>query len=627
MKDEKSTMRNDQMAHIIEGQSIYRGDSIKIVIENYRPFPQQISFGSEVEGVLFDGYPQLIKNSGSEPVYSMLKEKDVMVPMRDGVLLATDVYRPDNEGEKYPALLAFGMWGKDVQEAIDWLADKPQSYYQSPFWDGNMEAMDFNYIVPRGYAHVIPDPRGIGNSEGIFADPASLTDYYDMVEWIAGQPWCNGKVGMMGPSSYSINQMISGILKPPHLVALRPDENPAGSLDCFYGIYDLLTYHIFMGRHGNDSALPAPNYDVTPTPPLFLSLPDIKERLSEALNNPDIRYNTKWYSYLKYPRKFPLFFDHLLSSFHPRPLPDNLMDMFLHPVDLDKITLPMYQGAPWNNRFYIFATMDVWEKTGTPKEHNKLIIYPPGFPARPYAEYHDELLRWYDYWIKDIDTGVLDEPPIKLFVMGVNKWRFEHEWPLARTQWTEFYLQPGGGISKKVPSAGQPDSFTQPAPYLDPTVYCLRYRTEPLTEDLEATGPVAFYLEASIDIDDTNWMVDLVDIDSEGNRHLVSTGYLKAAYRALDPEKSKPYKPVHLRQDPIPVVPGGPVDYAIALMPTSNVFLRGHCMELIIRNQDDLLSRLGTWGVYHLPFMRTVTHKIYFGKSHLLLPVIPRRPT
>jgi predicted acyl esterase len=210
-----------------------------------------------------------------------------------------------------------------------------------------------------------------------------------------------------------------------------------------------------------------------------------------------------------------------------------------------------------------------------------------------------------------------------MFVMGINKWRFESEWPLARTQWTKFYLLPGGGLATEAPAPSQPDSFTQPAPYLDPTVYCLRYRTQPFPEDMEMTGPLALCLKASIDIDDTNWMADLVDIDSEGSRQLVSSGYLKAAYRALDTTKSLPYQPIHIRQDPIPVFPGEIVEYAIAMMPTSNVFRKGHCMELIIRNQDDLLSRLGTWGVYHLPFMRTVTHHIHFGESHLLLPVIP----
>jgi predicted acyl esterase len=140
---------------------------------------------------------------------------------------------------------------------------------------------------------------------------------------------------------------------------------------------------------------------------------------------------------------------------------------------------------------------------------------------------------------------------------------------------------------------------------------------------MEVTGPVAFYLEASIDIDDTNWMVDLVDVDPRGKRQWLSVGYLKAGFRALDKGRSKPYRPVHPRQEPVPVAPNQKINYGIAMMPTSNVFKKGHSMELMIRNQDDILSRLGAWGVYMLPFMRTVTHTIHFGKSHLYLPVIP----
>jgi len=168
-----------------------------------------------------------------------------------------------------------------------------------------------------------------------------------------------------------------------------------------------------------------------------------------------------------------------------------------------------------------------------------------------------------------------------------------------------------------------PDTLTQPAPYLDPTVYCLRYRTAPLARTTEVTGPIAVHLDAAIDNDDTNWMVDLVDVAPDGARQVLSSGYLKAKFRALDPEASEPYQPIHPRQDPVPVRPGEVERYCIAMMPTANVFQKGHAIELIIRNQDDVLSRLGTWGVYMLPFMQTVTHQIKFGDSHVLLPIIP----
>jgi predicted acyl esterase len=343
---------------------------------------------------------------------------------------------------------------------------------------------------------------------------------------------------------------------------------------------------------------------------------ELEARLQEALNHPDIKYNTKWYSSLKYPMKSPSTFDQILESFHPRPMKETAQN----------ITLPIYIGTPWVNKLYNWNCFSAWEKMGTPAHNKKLIVYPPGFPARPYASYHDEVVRWYDYWLKGIDTGIMDEPPIKLFVMGINKWKFENEWPLARTNWTKYYLHPAGGLStERVKDITKTDTFTQPAPYLDPTVYCLRYSTGPLAVDTEITGPIALYLDATIDIDDTNWMADLVDVDPEGNRQLISVGYLKAKFRALDESKSKPYLPIHPRQDPVPITPRKKTEYAIAMMSASVIFQKGHSMELIIRNQDDILSRLGTWGTYMLPFMQTVTHNIHFGNSYLLLPVIPAR--
>jgi uncharacterized protein len=603
--------------------SIYKPDEITLLAPGFKPKASPVPFGTDVEGIYFDGYPQIIKDLSKEPtaVFQVRKDKDLMAPMRDGVRLAVDVYRPDIEGEKFPAILAYGIWGKDAQEAIEWNADKPQEYYHSPFWDGTMEAGNFMYTVPRGYIHVIPDARGSGNSEGAYATQESVhspNDIYDLVEWIAAQPWCNGKVGMMGPSSFSLSQaVLASHERPPHLVAIHPDELPYFWNDSFHGIFDSLMYHIEFGRHGNDSTLPRPNRELAkPLPKSIQLMPKelLDARVKEVLDHPDIKYNTKWYSGIRYPMKSPHFFDLMLDSFHPMPLESKAHN----------ITLPMYIGTPWGVRLYIHGTFHVWEKAQTPTDQKKLICYPPGYPTRPYTDYHDETVRWYEYWAKGVDNGIMDEPPIKMYVMGINKWKFENEWPLARTEWTKFYLQPEGKLgTEAVVGAHEPDELTQPAPYKDPTVYCLKYATPPMAEDMEVTGPVACYLDASIDIDDTNWMVDLIDVAPDGSRQLLSQGYLKAKFRALDEEKSRPFMPVHPRQEPVPIIPGEVNTYAVQMMPTANVFKKGHSVEIIVRNQDDVLSRLGTWGVYMLPFMQTVTHKIHFGNSHVLLPVIP----
>ncbi len=600
--------------------SVYNGDSVRVRVKDYEPVAQPVPYGSNVDSVYFDGYPQIVKREGSKPVYKVMVEKDVMVQMRDGVHLAVDIYRPDTQGKEFPAILSFGHHGKELQEVVRWWP-KPQAYWDTPLWDGCMEAGDIDYVVTRGYISVVPEPRGRGKSEGMGSPNLEITDIYDTIEWVAAQQWCDGNVGMMGPSVYSRSQYYVAPLAPPHLKALNPAESAGDSRDYFNGIFDCIRFAISSGRHGNDSG-PAPFNSIIS--PRMLNLPDIDARLREAFNHPDIKYNSKWYSLLKYPTRDPANFDALLSSFHPGESFDRKGTSLTIGDLANRIKIPIWMGTPWNTRLYIWVTFEAWENVGTPRDNKKLTVLPPSFPNRPYSQYQDEIVRWYDYWLKGIDNGVMDEPPIKLFVMGVNKWRFENEWPLARTEWTKFYLHPGGLLSTH-PVKGMcgPDTFTQPAPYLDPTVYCLTYRTKPLKEDTEVTGPIALYLDASIDLDDTNWMVDLVDIDSEDNKMLVSSGALKAAFRALDKAKSKPYQPIHPRRDPVPVPPNEVIEYAIAMMPTSNVFKRNHRIELIVRNQDDLLSRLGVWGVYYLPFMRTVTHNIHFGHSYLLLPIIP----
>jgi len=598
--------------------SIYLADEIQGVLSGFVPSAQAVPYGSDVEDVYFDGYPQIIKSEIAEPKYEVKVEKDVMVPMRDGVRVAIDIYHPNVEDEKFPVILCWGEWGKDSQDCVDWLAETPQLYWDSPFWDGSMEACNYNYTVPRGYIHIVAEPRGIGNSEGInLGDPTlhSRKDIYDAVEWIARQPWCNGKVVMMGPSSYSRAQLQAGQEPSPHLVALRPDEAPepfAG--EDFTGIWDAILYKVHTGAHANDHLTPVSyNQPENIAQPRALSMPkeEFKKLQQELLNDPDVKYNMKYYSEVRYPASSSVI-DDLIYFKHPVPLDDGLQN----------IRVPMYVGTCWNNRLYEWGSFEAYRRSNLTDDQKKMIVYPPMFPARPYVWYHDEGIRWFDYWVKGKDNGIMDEPNIKLFVMGVNKWKFENEWPPDDAKWTKFFLHPQGGLSAEpVQGDCEPETFTQPAPYLDPSVYCLRYTTDPFSEDTEVIGNLALHLDAAIDIDDTNWMVDVVDIDPQGNARFITSGQLKAKFRALDEQKSEPYRPVHLRQEPVPIVPGEKCRYDIALLPTANVFLKGHTMQVIIRNQDDMRSAMVRNGIYLLPFMQTVTHSIYFGESHLLVPI------
>src|SRR5262245_30986820 len=177
------------------------------------------------------------------PTYSsMIAEKDVLVPMRDGVKIAVDIYRPDT-ADKLPALLALSIHNKDLQgpEAAEASLSHPA---WSMLWTGPAEAGDTRFFVARGYVHVIGNPRGIGKSEG---GGSRAFDSYDLIEWIAAQPWCDGNVGMIGISGFGAEQFMAAKLKPPHLKAIFPfdprgaygeaggfrDEYPGGVLHLF----------------------------------------------------------------------------------------------------------------------------------------------------------------------------------------------------------------------------------------------------------------------------------------------------------------------------------------------------------------------------------------------------------
>ncbi|MBI4319568.1 MAG: CocE/NonD family hydrolase [Chloroflexi bacterium] len=557
----------------------------------------------------------------SKPVYKVSVEKDIPVTMRDGVRVLVDIFRPDVIAqEKFPALLAISPFGKDVQEMARWLPPQPN---RSAMTDACLEAGDINYLVSRGYVFITCDPRGIGRSEGeyvgIFGSMAQ--DGYDVVEWAAEQPWCNGSVGMMGICIFSASQLLVAGEQPPHLKAITP-------FDIFGDLYRDMIYHggvlfslmhaAYSGHNMNDSGLTRGN--VNSIMLKTCSKEEIDRLTEEAANRPELRYNSRFYSIVRYPMTDPSFFDFLLNP-NDGPFWDELSPSSRY----DRIKVPVYAGSPWLAPSFIWPIFRIYDALKAPL---RLLISPPRGLDRPFHEFHDELVRWFDYHLKGVDTGIMDEPPIKMFVMGANRWRYESEWPLARTRWTKAYLRSFGRMLAEAPATEEPpDGFTQPAALTTSNVYSVEYKTPPFAEDTDVTGPVTLYLHAAIDSEDTTFIADLKDVDPAGNETLLGLGYLRASHRALDPVKSKPYKPYHPHRISEPVVPGQVYEYAIEFTPIANVFRAGHCLKLVIRSQDNLMELRAAWGVYHLPNATTVSHNIYHDRrnpSYLLLPIIPR---
>ena len=193
----------------------------------------------------------------SQPEYGIKTERDVFAPVRDGVRLCVNIYRPDAIG-RFPALLAMGGYGKELQDCLI----PPQPLQKSAVWDGNIEAGDTPDIVPRGFVHVIADARGTGKSEGEYPGMWSSQegrDGHDLVEWIARQPWCDGNVGMIGYSYYGCIQLKVAIEQPPHLKAIFVSH----IVNDFYrdgvyggGVLSLFYYGIWDGRHGTSGFAP-----------------------------------------------------------------------------------------------------------------------------------------------------------------------------------------------------------------------------------------------------------------------------------------------------------------------------------------------------------------------------------
>jgi predicted acyl esterase len=579
----------------------------------------------------------------TKPLYEkMIQERDVMVPMRDGVKLAVDIYRPDSQG-KFPTIYTNARHNKDLQRPEMAEALNPQPAY-SPMWYGVIEGGDTKRFVSNGYVHVIAQLRGVGKSEGNMGE--DKWDHYDLIEWIAKQAWCDGNVGMVGISAYAGEQWLAAAQQPPALKAIFPYDacgaygGPLGFRDAHPGgVIHTMPYHIglFSTVHENrgiPSALP----------------PEMEHRWEEALKNPDyMMYAHLWNILTQKGQRDAGVFYTLMFPYDTEENVKQTEEIF------EKIKVPFYTGSgayAYTYKMHWQGAQHWFQNVDAPK---KLIFTGPAHLERPYHEYHDEILRWYDYWLKGIDTGIMDEPPIKTWVMGANKWRYGTDWPLAETQWTKYYLYSWERLNTEpYLSAGQtyantkPDAFVQMPPTQTMKIERLRYMTDPLPEDTLVIGPISLTLYASIDQEDTNWIVILKDVGPdvsvrtarEGERSVpenlpereLTRGWLKASHRALDPKRSKPWAPWHplTREAQKPVVPGEVNEYQIEILSTANLFEKGHRICLDITSLDLSTGVAGETNVEyianHVCSSKTVLHKIYHNAeypSHLLLPIVP----
>ena len=547
----------------------------------------------------------------SQPRYRVRAERELRVTMRDGVKVAADLYLPDVKG-RFPALLAMSPYGKYIHRP-----EAPLLPLSMARGNGGQEAGDSEYFVSRGYVHVVADVRGSGDSEGEYCSygMAEQQDGYDLVEWIASQPWCDGNVGMLGMSYFAVNQYLVAALNPPHLKAIFACEGYTDRYRHLVYHGGILTLGFFLQwwQHVSVGA-------TAPSCRRYYSEKEIEKRVEELKESREVKDNPILSVLLKHREKNPLVFDYLLQ---PNDGPYYWERSAYN--KLDKIKVPCYLGTRWSGwPIHLPGAFDAYRRINAPK---KMLIFETESvygPHRPWRDHHDLILRWYDHWLKGIDTGMMEEPPIKILVKGSNEWRCEQEWPLARTQWTKLYLRGDAGLAQERPGKGEePASFVnQPSLRPSQVVPSLRYRTAPLGEEMEVTGPVALYLQASLDTEDATWIVSISDVASDGTTKLVTRGWLRASHRALDPDRSLPYQPYHPHLEREVLKRGEVYEFAIEIRETSYLFLSGHRMELEIRGQDSSWED-PMW--FHLCNPETTRHTIYNDPQHvsyLLLPII-----
>jgi predicted acyl esterase len=578
------------------------------------------------------------------PLFEKMKqERDVMISMRDGVRLAADIYRPDAPG-KFPVIYTNAMHNKDLQRPEIAEALNPQPAYSS-MWYGVIEGGDTKRFVSNGYAHVVAQLRGVGKSEGHMGE--SNWDHYDLIEWIAQQPWCDGNVGMVGISAFAGEQWVAASQQPPALKAIFPYDasgayggslgfrelNPGGVIQTM--MYHVGLYSVVHENKGIPPALP----------------PEIERLWEKALKNPDyMMYAHLWNILTQKGQRDPIIFYSLVFPY------DTEENVRQSEETFKKIKIPFYTGAgayAYTYKMHWQGAQHWFQNVSAPK---KLIFTGPAHLERPYHEYHDEILRWYDYWLKGINTGIMDEPPVKTWVMGANQWRYGADWPLPETRWTKYYLHSWERLKTEphLPAFQtyanpQPDAFVQMPPTQTLKIERLRYMTDPLPEDTLVIGPISLTLYASIDQEDTNWIVILKDVGPDvsvrtarqGERSVpdnlpereLTRGWLKASHRALDPKRSKPWAPWHplTMEAQTPVVPGEVNEYQIEILSTANLFEKGHRICLDITSLDLTEGVGGETAVEYIPnhvcSSKTVLHKVYHNAeypSHLLLPVIPK---
>ncbi len=506
-------------------------------------------------------------------------EWDVPVMMDDGLVLRADVFRPTAEG-RYPAILSYGPYGKGLafqdgyKTAWEIMArDYPDAVSGSSNRYANWEVADPEKWVPDGYVCIRVDSRGAGRSPGYLCHNSAreTRDLYLCIEWAAAQAWCSGKVGMSGISYYASNQWRAAAANPPHLAAIcvwegwndayRESARHGGIICSFRKNWQDMQVKTVQHGQGERGARSRVTGELVCGPE---TLP-----LDELVKNRE----DMWQSFLS---------REMWDKYYAERSPD-----------LSRVMVPLLSAANWGGQgLHTPGNFEGFMFAGTRQKW--LEVHGGSHWAPFYTDYGVKLQkRFFGHFLKDEKTGWDKQPRVLLNVRHPGEkfvLREEHEWPLARTKWTRFHLEPNGM------RLGTREAGTVAAVTYDPMGNGVAFSTPPLERPLEITGPSALKLSLSSATVDADVFAVLRVFDPKGKEVLfqgaldpktpVAQGWLRASHRKLDPRRSLPYRPFHTHDQKQPLEPGKVYELDVEIWPTCIVVPAGYRIALSIRGRD-----------------------------------------
>jgi putative CocE/NonD family hydrolase len=523
--------------------------------------------------------------------YGVVVDQHVRVQMSDGVVLNAVVRRPDASGT-FPVIVTITPYN-GTNGAI---------------------SVDDDYLVERGYVQVIVDARGTGESQGTWDDlgPREQRDGYEAVEWAAAQPWSNGSVGMWGASYMAISQLFTAAQRPPHLKALFTIV-PMG---------DSYRDMVFPGGQNNTGFIPlwlvlvGGGALIPPDYALDGNTADLARALGElgqhALNMPGFDANFE------------------LQTMAGDQAYDGPAWKTTSPLEVaDQIRVPT---------FVVGGEHDIFQR-GEPllyerlKSHvdTRLLIGPwthtdgssgAGLPADGVPSLDSISLRWFDHFLKGMQTNVGAIPRVTQYVLGAQRWETRTDWPDPGLAPSRLYLQAGNALGAAPPGAlagaGTTDTFLQnpvsgvctqstsqwsagllaPVPCttdnrLDEATSGVSYTTAPLAQDLQFDGPVFADVWVQTTARDAVVTVRVDDVAPDGTSTELTDGWLAGSFRAVDTSRSRyvgtqllqPWHPF-TQSSVLPVTPGAPIELPIEIFPTDATIAAGHRLRLYVGPND-----------------------------------------